>query len=89
MRTELLHKKTEDTVGSYILHDFCLYYTLRYGMKPNEIFELCQTAVKQSDEYKFDDAEIKNGRMYSIQDFSDSNSRETVCQMVLRLVQFQ
>ncbi len=24
---------------------------------------------KQSDEYKFDDAEIKNGRMYSIQDF--------------------
>ena len=52
-------QKTEDTVGSYILHDFCLYYTLRYGMKPNEIFELCQTAVKQSDEYKFDDAEIK------------------------------
>ena len=28
-------------------------------MKPNEIFELCQTAVKQSDKYKFDDAEIK------------------------------
>ena len=52
-------QKTEDTVGSYILHDFFLYYTLRYGMKPNEIFELCQTAVKQSDEYKFDDAEIK------------------------------
>lgn len=52
-------QKTEDTVGSYILHDFFLYYTLRYGMKPNEIFELCQTAVKQSNEYKFDDAEIK------------------------------
>ena len=52
-------QKTEDTVGSYILHDFFLYYTLRYGMKPNEIFELCQTAVKQSDKYKFDDAEIK------------------------------
>lgn len=52
-------QKTEDTVGSYILHDFFLYYTLRYGMKPNEIFELCQTAVKQSDEYKFDDSEIK------------------------------
>ena len=28
-------------------------------MKPNEIFELCKTAVKQSDEYKFDDSEIK------------------------------
>lgn len=52
-------QKTEDTVGSYILHDFFLYYTLRYGMKPSEIFELCQAAVKQSKEYKFDDSEIK------------------------------
>lgn len=52
-------QKTEDTVGSYILHDFFLYYTLRYGMKADEIFELCQTAVKQSEEYKFDDSEIK------------------------------
>ncbi len=52
-------QKTEDTVGSYILHDFFLYYTLRYGMSPSEIFELCRNAVKQSDKYKFDDSEIK------------------------------
>lgn len=52
-------QKTEDTVGSYILHDFFLYYTLRYGMSPTEVFELCKNAVKQSDEYKFDDNEIK------------------------------
>ena len=31
-------QKTEDTVGSYILHDFFLYYTLRYGMEPEEVF---------------------------------------------------
>ena len=52
-------QKTEDTVGSYILHDFFLYYTLRYGMTPDEILELCKTAVKQSDEYKFSEEEIK------------------------------
>ena len=52
-------QKTEDTVGSYILHDFFLYYTLRYGMTPDEILELCKTAVKQSEEYKFSEEEIK------------------------------
>lgn len=52
-------QKTEDTVGSYILHDFFLYYTLRYGMSPSEVFELCKNAVMQSNEYKFDDDEIK------------------------------
>lgn len=52
-------QKTEDTVGSYILHDFFLYYTLRYGVKPKELYELCKTAVEQSQEYKFSDEEIK------------------------------
>lgn len=49
---------TEDTVGSYILHDFFLYYTLRYGMEPEEVYTLCREAVKQNPEYAFDDAEI-------------------------------
>lgn len=52
-------QKTEDTVGSYILHDFFLYYTLRYGMSPSEIFQLCKMAVKNDSRYKFDDEEIK------------------------------
>ena len=51
-------QKTEDTVGSYVLHDFFLYYTLRYGMDPDEIRELTREAVRQSDEYKFSDEEI-------------------------------
>ena len=41
-------QKTEDTVGSYILHDFFLYYTLRYGMEPEEVYDLCKEAVRQS-----------------------------------------
>lgn len=52
-------QKTEETVGSYILHDFFLYYTLRYGMDPNEIFELCKASVEQNEEYKFSEEEIK------------------------------
>lgn len=52
-------QKTEDSIGSYILHDFFLYYTLRYEMSPDEVFELCQNAVKQNQEYQFSDDEIR------------------------------
>ena len=52
-------QKTEDSVGSYILHDFFLYYTLRYGMAPEEVFDMCRNAVKQSDIYHFSEEEIK------------------------------
>lgn len=51
-------QKTEDTVGSYILHDFFLYYTLRFGMSPDEIRMLIKRAVSLSDEYRFSDDEI-------------------------------
>lgn len=53
-------QKTEDTVGSYILHDFFLYYTLRYGMTPEQIFWLCKNAVAQNDAYDFSDDQIKH-----------------------------
>lgn len=52
-------QKTEDTVGSYVLHDFFLYYTLRFGMTPREIYRLCQQAVSANKEYKFSSEEIK------------------------------
>lgn len=53
-------QKTEDTVGSYILHDFFLYYTLRYGMTPEQIFWLCKNAVAQNDAYNFRDDQIRH-----------------------------
>ena len=52
-------QKTEETVGSYILHDFFLYYTLRYGMTPEQIFWLCKNAVAQ-DAYNFKDDQIRH-----------------------------
>ncbi len=35
---------TEDLVGPYILHDFYLYYVLRYGFTPRKIFFLARKA---------------------------------------------
>lgn len=33
-------QKTEDLVGPYDLHDFFLYYTLRYGFSPKRIYQM-------------------------------------------------
>lgn len=45
-------QKTEDKVGPYELHDFFIYYTLRYGMDPAKLFVITKAAWgdKYSDE---------------------------------------
>jgi NAD+ synthase (glutamine-hydrolysing) len=35
-------QKTEDLVGPYELHDFYLYYMLRFGYTPRKLFRLCR-----------------------------------------------
>lgn len=47
-------QKTEDLVGPYDLHDFFLYYTLRYGFSPRQIFARAKVAF----EGQFDDETI-------------------------------
>jgi NAD+ synthase (glutamine-hydrolysing) len=37
---------TEDLVGPYELHDFFLFYTLRYGFSPSKIYFLAQQAFR-------------------------------------------
>ena len=37
-------QKTEDLVGPYELHDFFLYYILRFGFRPAKIYRLALTA---------------------------------------------
>ncbi len=39
-----IKQKTEDLVGPYELHDFFIYYFLRYGFGPKKIFLLAQRA---------------------------------------------
>ena len=39
-----IFQKTEDLVGPYELHDFFLYYVLRFGFAPTKIFRLAKYA---------------------------------------------
>ena len=39
-----ISQKTEDIVGPYELHDFFLYYILRFGYRPEKIFRLACAA---------------------------------------------
>lgn len=41
-----IKQKTEDLVGPYELHDFFLYYFLRFGMRPAKIFYLAEIAFR-------------------------------------------
>lgn len=47
-------QKTEDLVGPYELHDFYLYYVLRFGFAPDKIYCLAKNAFAG----EYDDATI-------------------------------
>ena len=40
-------QRTEDLVGPYELHDFFLYYMLRFGYEPSKIFRLAEKAFQE------------------------------------------
>ena len=68
-----ISQKTEELVGPYELHDFFLYYLLRFGMEPKKIFRLAQQAFAGT----YDDATIKKWlttfvRRFFIQQFKRS-----------------
>ena len=42
----VIAQKTEDLVGPYELHDFYLYYMLRFGFAPDKIYYLAKQAFK-------------------------------------------
>ena len=48
-------QKTEDAVGPYELHDFFLYYTLRFGYTPTKVYFLAKKAFNGD----YSEAEIK------------------------------
>jgi len=49
-------QKTEDLVGPYELHDFFLYYSVRYGFSPRHILFLARHAFSPAD---YTDEELK------------------------------
>ena len=50
-----IKQKTEDLVGPYELHDFFIYYFLRYGFSPQKIYLMAQKAFAKT----YDDETIK------------------------------
>ncbi len=50
-----ISQKTEDLVGPYELHDFFLYYTLRFGFRPSKIYFLAKKAFQKT----YEDETIK------------------------------
>ena len=49
--SSVTYQKTEDLVGPYELHDFYLYYVLRFGFGPSKIFRLAKAAFADRAEY--------------------------------------
>jgi NAD+ synthase (glutamine-hydrolysing) len=43
-----ISQKTEDLVGPYELHDFFLYYVLRFGFPPRKIYRLAKKAFRET-----------------------------------------
>lgn len=50
-----IKQKTEEVVGPYELHDFFLYYMIRFGFSPTKIFNLAVMAFEEN----YDKATIK------------------------------
>lgn len=41
-----MNQKTEDLVGPYELHDFFIYYAVRYGFEPEKIYRMAKHAFR-------------------------------------------
>ena len=74
-----IKQKTEDLVGPYELHDFFLYYFLRFGFRPSKIFLLAKKAflettgervkISDNDPDSYDEETIKKWLMTFVRRF--------------------
>lgn len=55
-----ISQKTEDLVGPYILHDFFLYYAIRWGYEPEKVRYIAQLTFKDEFDGKTIDKWLKN-----------------------------
>ena len=62
-------QKTEDKVGPYELHDFFIYYAIKYGFKPSKMFRIAKAAwgFNYSDEVLYKWLENFYNRFFSNQ----------------------
>lgn len=64
-----ISQKTEELVGPYELHDFFLYYILRFGFRPLKIFTLACKAFNGNNATFYDDVTIKKWLTVFLQRF--------------------
>ena len=53
-------QKTEDIVGPYVLHDFFLYYAVRWGFSPEKVRYIARIAFKDTFDCDVIDKWLKN-----------------------------
>jgi NAD+ synthase (glutamine-hydrolysing) len=70
---------TESSIGPYVLNDFFLYYTVRFGMSASKIFALAVTASEQSSEYHYSKAEIKKWLIKFYERFARAQFKRNCC----------
>jgi NAD+ synthase (glutamine-hydrolysing) len=70
---------TEDSIGPYVLNDFFLYYTVRYGVKSTKLYKLAVEASRQSDVYKYKSEEIKKWLLKFYERFAKSQFKRNCC----------
>jgi NAD+ synthase (glutamine-hydrolysing) len=70
-----ISQQTESIIGSYELHDFFLYYLLRFGQTPSKIFFL---ACKAFDK-KFGKSEIKKTFKIFLERFFENQFKRNCC----------
>jgi len=70
----LKNQKTEKIIGPYELHDFFLYYFLRFGFRPKKILYLAQTAFRK----KYSLMEIKKWLKVFLQRFFANQFKRSV-----------
>ena len=68
-----ISQKTEEILGSYDLHDFFIYYTVRYGFSPEKLFHYACCAFKE----QFSASEIKTRLIVFIKRFYRSQFKRT------------
>ena len=62
------HQKTESIIGPYELHDFFLYYTLRFGYRPSKVAFLAYHAWKDKEKGLWPDVPPEKRREYSLKE---------------------
>ena len=73
-------QKTEESIGNYNIHDFTLYYMIRFGFTPVKIFELFMNSAKNDNDWKTVDPSyvIKNIEIFFNRFFNNQFKRNCV-----------